>query len=361
MRIAMVKPIITLVLCACFGLLGAAELGVKNLQESSPDQYTVVKGDTLWAISGRFLKEPWRWPEVWDMNKDQIKNPHLIYPGDLIVLDKTAGKPRLRLVKKHTLKETVKLSPTVRSESLAEKAVPSIPPSAIEPFLSQPLVADENALSGAPQIVATQESRVALGAGNTAYVHGLRDQKTRHWQVFRPGKPLIDPDTNEVLGHEARYLGDVKVIEFGDVSTVEVTKSVQEILRGDRLLPAPPPDFISYVPHAPASPVNGRVIASYGGVAEVGQHAIIALNRGSRDGLEIGHVLTLLRSGATVKTSGDGYSRMQYGKSDDPDAVRLPDERYGLVFVFRTFDRVSYALVMETNRPVQMFDKVKTP
>ncbi len=361
---SMVKSIITLVFFVCFGVAAAADLGVKNLQDNSPDQYTVVKGDTLWAISGRFLKEPWRWPEIWNMNRDQIKNPHLIYPGDLIVLDKTNGRPSLRLVKKHKLQETVKLSPTARSEDLSQKSIPSIPPSAIEPFLSQPLVADQEWLNSGPAIVATQEDRVVIGAGDSVYALGVPENESRFWQIFRPGKPLVDPLTKETLGYEAVYLGEAKIVKPGDSTTpttLEVIKSNQEITVGDRLFPAPPASFTTYAPHAPDSQVQGRIISAYGGVAEAGQNAIVTLNKGARDGLEVGHVLAIHRDPESVKLRARSFYGNDASQKKPERDFKLPSERYGLVFVFRTFDKVSYALVMQTNRNVNVLDLVQNP
>jgi hypothetical protein len=327
-----------------------------ELKDDRPDQYKVVKGDTLWDISGRFLEKPWRWPEIWKMNQDEIKNPHLIYPGDVIVLDLSGANPKLRLARGNE-RETVKLSPTARSEDLAAKPVPAISPAGLEPFLSRPLVIEEYGLANAPRIVATQEDRVALGAGGKAYVTGITSDKGNRWQIYRPGKALVDPETGHLLGYEATYLGEVRVVTFGEVSTVEIVKSTQEIVRGDRLVLASETAFPSYVPHSPQHDVRGRIIAAHEGVAEVGQNAIVAINRGARDGLEVGHVLAILRSGHVVQSPrSDG---------EDPrsvkTAVRLPDERYGVLFVFRTFDRVSYGLVMEVDRPVQLLDLVRNP
>lgn len=329
-----------------------------ELKENPPERYTVVKGDTLWDISGRFLKKPWRWPEIWQMNREDIKNPHLIYPGDVIVLDTSGATPSLKLAGRgKNGRETVKLSPTARSEDLSAQAVPAIPPAHIEPFLSKPLVIEQYGLADAPRIVATQEDRVALGAGNTAYATGLSSDKGNRWQIYRPGKALVDPDSGHVLGYEAIYLGEARVLTFGEVSTIEVTKSTKEITRGDRLVVAPGPTFPTYVPHAPGHPVNGRIIAAYDGVAEVGQNSIVTINRGSRDGVEVGHVLGVLRRGSVVESPKDYVEPARNVKT----AVRLPDEQYGVVFVFRTFERVSYALVLEIDRPVQILDLVRNP
>jgi hypothetical protein len=316
-----------------------------RLQDSAPDRYTVVKGDTLWGIAGRFLQDPWKWPQIWKMNRQEIRNPHRIYPGDVIVLDRSG--PSLRLLS--AVRPTVKLSPQVRTEP-TDHSIPSISPSDIGPFLSQPLVIEENGLEQAPRIVSAEESRVMLGAGNIAYVEGIKDGAATHWQIYRPGQALVDPDTKEVLGYQAIYLGNAALVRPGTPATIRITKSTEEINVGDRLVPAPPVSFPSYVPHAPENPVSGRIVAALGGMAEFGQNAIVAINKGNRDHIEVGHVLALYRAGETVKSSASPEGK-----------VTLPSERYGLVFVFRTFDKVSYALVVHTSRPVKLQDMVQTP
>ena len=314
-----------------------------QLADDAPDRHVVVPGDTLWGISGTFLKEPWRWPEIWRMNKDQIKNPHRIYPGQVVVLDRSGASPRLKLA------QVVKLEPKIYVDK-DNSVVPSIPQHVIEPFLSQPVVVDEQGMKEAPKIVATEEDRVVLGPGNRAYVTNLKD-KLDLWQVYRPTKPLIDPETNETLGYEAYYLGTARRTRDGEPATVEITSAKEEIGRGDRLAPATRAEIVSYAPHAPSADVRGRIVAVYGGVKEAGRNAIVTLNRGKRDGMEVGHVLALYRSGAETL----------YREGDEKQTYKLPDERYGLVFVFRTFDRISYALVMDVTRPVAVADIVRKP
>lgn len=357
------------------------------LKDTAPERYTVVEGDTLWSISGRYLKEPWRWPELWKMNQDQIKNPHRIYPGDVLVLDRSAQPAALRLM---TL-DTVKLSPKVRVEPLDARAVPSISPSEIAPFLSQPLVVGQTELDSAARIVATEENRVALGAGNIAYVQGITKDKGEVWQIFRRGDALIDPETNETLGYEAVYLGEARVRDYGnDLATIEIIKSTQEIYQDDRLLPASreKPTF-TYVPRAPQKTIKARIISAYGNLRETGPSSIIALSKGSTDGLEVGHVLAIYRSqssnhythrtqplyGRSGPTGSndmrsyyverlrprDGPVYTEAGSAKDVEITQLPDERYGLVMVFRTFDRAAYGLVMQASRPVSVLDVVTNP
>ena len=344
----MKKPILALILI--FGLSSLSAATEIALQDRHPDRYVVVKGDTLWGIAGKFLKQPWRWPEIWKMNKQQIKNPHWIYPGDMIVLDMSSGSPELRLVKGI---ETLKLSPRVRVEPAETSAIPSIPLAAIGPFLSKPLVIAEGELEKAPYIIGTEESRVILGAGNSAYAQSIMEGGALNWHIYRPGKALVDPDSNETLGYEAVYLGDARITQFGAPATINITKSTQEINIGDRLVEMKEEATSAYVPHAPEKTIFGRIVSAYGGVAEVGRGSIVTLNKGGQDGLEIGHVLALYRHGRSIAP----------GAHDDtsPETVKLPDERYGLVFVFRVFEKLAYALVMQSERPVQVLDDVRTP
>ena len=316
------------------------------LADNAPDRHVVVPGDTLWGISAQFLKEPYRWPEIWRLNQEQVKNPHLIYPGQVVVLDRSGNRPQLKIVREVAER---KLEPHIYVTD-NKTAIPSIPPQAIEPFLSEPLVVAANTLDLAPRIVATQEDRVFVGAGNLAYATGVKE-KAKLWQIYRPGKALIDPDSKETLGVEAVYLGSARMTREGEPASFEIISSRQEIGRGDRLLPAAPPAIVSYAPHAPDKAISGRIISVYGGVGEGGRYSIVALSRGLREGLEVGHVLAIYRSGQEVKNRFEGKQ----------EVYKLPDERYGLLFVFRVFDRVSYALVMNISRPVAPGDLVRTP
>jgi hypothetical protein len=355
------------------------------IKDGAPDRYVVQKGDTLWNISGRYLKEPWRWPELWKMNQEQLKNPHLIFPGDAILLDRSGGEAKLQLVQL----ETTRLEPKVRSEPSIRNAVPSIAPAVIEPFLSKPLVVSADELDRAARIVAASDSRVTLGAGDRAFVQGITKYKGDQWQIFRRGDPLIDPDTNEILGYEAKYLGEAVVRQHGEVATIDIVRSTQEVHRDDRLLPlgkqAP---IFAYVPHSPRVPVKGRIISAYGSLQEAGPMSIVALSKGSKDGLQVGTVLAIERSQTTSRYSqrteplfgrsgitGNDTPRVYYPEPLPPrekilargeavtrsDIAKLPDERYGLVMVFRTFDRASFALVMEASRPVAVTDFVTNP
>lgn len=343
--------------------------GDLQVKDTAPDRYVVQKGDTLWSIATKFLKDQWRWPEIWRMNQEQIRNPHQISPGDVLVLDRSVSPPQLRLGEAGAPKataatasgpedtESVKLLPRVYTSPVASAAIPAIPPRSIEPFLTQPLLIEEGGLDRAPRIIATEENRVNLGAGNVAYVSGFGRATDPVWQVYRTGQPLVDPDTNLTLGYEAVFLGTARVTRPGDPATVQIVNSKKEISAGDRLIPAPPTVIPQYVPHAPASQVSGRIIALYDATysASGGRDSIISINRGRRHGLEPGNVLAIHRNVVI-------YDQADYLKSRDRSpAIRLPPERYGLAYIFRTFNSVSYALVMESSRPIQGGDIVQNP
>jgi hypothetical protein len=373
-----------------------------DLQADAPDQYTVVKGDTLWGIAGRFLKDPWKWPQVWNINRDQIKDPHWIYPGDVIRLDKSGEYPSLSLGgtgggggaggagPDAAASNVVKLDPRVRIEPL-QASIPTIPGSVIGPFLTQPLVIESGGLDLAPTILALEERRVIVSEGDTAYADRIGTGDAVNWQVFRPGATYRDPETGEILGYEARYLGDARVRRYGDPSTataLDITKSREEINRGDRLAPARETSFPSYMPRSPGKPMKGLIMSVDGGVSEIGQYQIVTLNRGSRDGVEIGYVLASYRRGTYVSAGRGGDALVETGifRSMDtrpnpvvPDApmaqpvdakaapdsragpLRLPDERNGLVIVFRVFEKMSYAMVMRSSKPIYVGDVVQTP
>lgn len=314
-------------------------------REDAPDRYQVIPGDTLWGIASRFLMEPWHWPELWQMNRKQIRNPHRIYPGDVIVVENSLYGRHLRMASE---KGTVRLSPRIHAEESVSKAIPSIPAEKIEPFLSQPLVVEKSRLNKAPIILGTSDDRVILSFGNKIYVGGLPAGQGVVWQVFRNGKALIDPDhDNRILGYEAVYLGTVEITDFAEISTARISRSVQEILKGDRLLPLSAARMDDYLPHAPDFPVTAKIISVYGGVREIGENMIVTLNQGSQDGIEPGHVLAVYHEHSTWSHEGKRIS--------------LPDERIGLALIFRVFDTVSYALIMQSTQTIKLMDAVKTP
>jgi hypothetical protein len=346
---------------ACLLALAPARAEDIQLADNAPDHYVVQKGDTLWAISKRFLKDPWRWPDIWNMNKDQIKNPHLIYPGNMVVLEHTAGGPRLRLAaadatqgKSGGARPTVKLSPQARSTPIDREAIPSIPPREIEPYLTRPLVIEANAMEGAPKIVAGSERRVALTVGNTAYASGMDEKLGDSWSVYRPGRALKSPGKDEVLGHEALFLGDVRVSKFGEASTLQIISAKEEIQVGDRLVPMQKDTVINYVPHAPSAPLEGHIIGLTGAVAEAGAGTVVTVDQGQNALLEIGHVLAVYRPGPKIDTKKNWFDYKA-------KPLSVPDERVALAFVFRVFDKVAYALLLDVQRPVFMGDLVRNP
>jgi len=329
------------------GALAQAPKTPLVLKPDAPDRYVVVPGDTLWSIAQRYTDSPWRWNELWNLNKDEIKNPHRIYPGNVIVLDRARGQLALS-------SSTVKLSPKIRAESTAQTAIPSIPPAIIEPFLTRPLVVEPDGLDNAPRIVATEESRVILAPGNRAFVRGMGTSKETTWFIYRRGVPLIDPDSKTTLGYEADYLGSAQVVRAGDPAVIQLTSAVREIGVGDKLVAAGKPEVPSYAPHAPAGQIQGRIISLGTQLPEAGNQTIVAINRGRSQGLEVGNVVALYRPGATVtERNAPG------GAAAAP--LTLPNERYGVAFVFRVFDKVSYALVMSISKPVNKLDLVQNP
>ena len=356
-----------------------AQQGVplSELASTAPDEYTVRRGDTLWGISGMFLRRPWRWPELWGMNLEAIANPHLIYPGQVLYLDKSNGYARLRMGGAGAQgTPTVRLSPRTRSESLADMALPTLPAHLIEPFLVQPLVVDAERLAQAPRIVATTDERVIMATGDRAYVRGSADlvprpdsAATRSWRIFREALPLTDPDTGEILGYEAQYMGKAELVEGealvtlqdakGELrenrvpATIDITDAKSEIYAGDRLLPAPERSYSNYVPHAPRGEVNARVVSLYGdsAIRYAAQNQVIAINRGTRDAMAAGQVLQLVTQGDVIQDK----------TTEQREQVQLPRERNGLAMVFRTFDRVSYALILEVRRPVVVGDHLVAP
>ncbi|QRF57506.1 LysM peptidoglycan-binding domain-containing protein [Variovorax paradoxus] len=355
-----------------------AQAGVplSELAPNAPDEYTVKPGDTLWAISRLYLLRPWRWPELWGMNINEIANPHRIYPGQVLYLDKSGGRARLTTRRGAGGGEggTIKLTPRTRFDSLAGMALPTLNPSLIEPFLSEPIVVDENTLQAAPRIVAGNDSRVLLSRGDRAYARGEKDTPLvevpgplQHYRVFRSATPLKDPGTGEILGYEAQYLGKVRLqrgesttVETKDdkdyitvvPATVDVIAAREEIRAGDRLLPEPPRQLLSYAPRAPSTQVEGRIVSVYGNAVQfAAQNQVVAINKGTRDGIDSGHVLAILKNGETILDR----------TGEKKETIKLPNERIGLLMVFRPFEKVSYALVLEINDTPRAGDFIVNP
>ncbi|WP_269531388.1 LysM peptidoglycan-binding domain-containing protein [Chitinimonas sp. BJYL2] len=324
-----------------------------RLQDNAPERYIVVKGDTLWDISGKFLKDPWKWPQIWNMNKDEIKDPHWIYPGDVIVLDTSSGSPRLRLLgndKNDALRANAKLDPRVRITQFESQAAPAIPARAIEPFLSKPLIVDEKEFAAAPRIALGQSDHVSLTVGDRGYAVGVSGQPGDQWQVYHGGKELRDPVTKELLGYEVMYAGEAVTRQVADVSTISITSAAQEITVGDRLIPRPRREFINYIPRVPERDVQGQIISIYGGVQDAGSYTTVVINKGERDGLERGHVLLAFKAPRQIKKE----------KRSDEGRLTLP-ERNGQIFIYRVFPKVSYGLLLNNPEPVTVRDIVRKP
>lgn len=334
------------------------ETGRVELADNAPDKHIVVKGDTLWGISGKFLKSPWLWPQVWELNREQIQNPHLIYPGNIVYLDRSGDTPRLRLGRPvGSLADASgasgnpqhRLEPAVRAETLNESAIPTISTSAIEAFINRPLIVDEKGLATSPRIMATQEGRVYLGRGDRAYVRGIQNDAVNEWHVYRPAKPMLDPDTREVLAYEALYLGTAHLVRKGDPATITITGTAEEIGEGDRLVPAEAARTVNLAPRAPERDVVGKIISVYRGVSQVGRNSVVALNVGKNDGLDVGHVMSVKLRGRLARDR------------ETNEMVKLPNEPIGQLLVFRTFDKISYGLIVDATQSISVGDAVQNP
>ncbi len=344
-----------------------------EIAPNAPDQHTVVRGDTLWGISGKFLKQPWRWPDVWRMNREQIKHPHWIYPGQIIVLDRNApGGPRLSIqdASESGERPVVRLGPQVRSEAREFMGIPSLRPEVLNAFMLKNLVIGAEALDTAPQIVKAVGERVAFSTADTVYAVGVKPEMGKVFQIFRKERELRDPaiaprpwylwrhnvEDSQIIGYEATYLGDAKVLRDGDVAKMEIASAKQEIRVGDYLIPAPPVETIAYIPHAPEAPISGFVVTLPSGVSEAGKTNIVTLNLGARHGLEVGHVLAVFKPTETFSNPRFKDSPMNWvpgwpkQPNDEPATLQVPEERVALVFVYRVFEGVSYAMVANAGR-----------
>jgi len=334
--------------------------GPIELSPNAPDKHVVVKGDTLWDISARFLKSPWLWPEVWQLNREQIRNPQLIYPGDIIYLDRSGAQPRLRLGKSvpgtgaaaGAGETTVRLEPLVRSTPLGADAIPMINLAAVQVFLNRPLIVDEQGLRSHPRIVGTQDGRVHLAAGDLAYVRGLSDEEmtpNSEWYIYRPAKPLLDPVSRKPIAWETISVGSAQLIRKGDPATFRLRTANEEVGEGDRLMPAVPASVPSFVPRAPDDPVSGQIVSVYRGIDQVGKLSVVALSIGKDQGLAIGNVLAVLSADRVVVDK------------ETKEKVVLPNETIGELVIFRVFDRIAYALVVSASEAITVGATVKNP
>lgn len=333
------------------------------LNPSHPDRYTVVRGDTLWDISGRFLQSPWLWPEVWYVNP-QIENPHLIFPGDVIVLSFVDGKPRLSVERgggggggdgglSSELGQDGKLSPRAIELPL-DAAIPTIPLDAIQQFLTQTRVMTKEQLKSAPYVLIGADEHLITGAGDRLYARGKFEEGAKTYDFVRPGDPYVDPDTKETLGYEAFHIGNGRMERAGDPATFLVLKSNRELRAGDRLIPTNDKAINTHFqPHAPKKPITGKIMAVMDGVVQIGQFQVVVINRGEKDGIDAGTVLAVYQTGETVTDT--------IKNDEKPEQIKLPDERAGELMVFRTFERLSFGLIMRSTRAMHVLDRVTNP
>lgn len=360
-----------------------AGIPVADLAPNAPDSYVVKSGDTLWSISGLFLKSPWRWPELWGMNLQDIRNPHRIYPGQQLFLDKSNGRAVLRTRQASAddgpPTETIRVSPRTRSQSAGDTSIPTLASNIIEPFLAEPLIVDAVTFAGAPRIVAAQEGRVLLSRGDRAYARGVLADGTGKplsdargepldYRVFRNATPLKDPVSGAILGYEAQFVGKAELVRGESIqqvtardgkvtseivpATIDIIATKEEMRTGDRLVAEPARSSQSYAPHAPATPISGQIVSVYGSaVTYAAENQVVVVNRGTKDGLENGHVMAILKDGQVLQDRTDS-SRTR---------IKLPNERNGLLMVFRTFDQLSYALVLQITDGVKVGDRFTNP
>lgn len=342
------KTIKNILLASVVGL--SANVMALDLKPDAPQQYTVKKGDTLWGISQFFTDDPWQWPEIW-FNNPQIENPHLIFPGDIIGLVDINGQTMLTVKRRGADNGTVRMQPSARVESI-DSAIPAIPQDAIRGFLRHHQVTTKKALDSAPRIIAGREGRVMMGMGDKVYATGDFGEKlAASYGVYRRGVAYYDPKTRELLGLEAQEIGRAKVVADGDeVVTLELTSSNQQVAAGDLLLRHGNNRLIAnYHPKAPSAQVDGTILAVSGGVSQIGQYDVVVLNRGSREGLEEGAVLAVNQLGAIVNDRAAGKK------------VRLPNERAGTLMVFKTYEKMSYGLIMSATNAIRVGDAFTNP
>ena len=319
-----------------------------------PEDYTVVKGDTLWDISGKFLHYPWQWVELWETNP-QIKDPDLIYPGDRLTFSMKDGKPRLHLSKRLSRSGSSnaisKLKPKIRESELQE-AIKLIPTDAIAPFLTSPRVVDKETLENSPYVIDFAGEHLIAGTGDRVYVRSILAPESLNYTIYRAGETYTNHQTQEILGYEAKFIADARLQKSGDPATLEIIKSSREIRRGDRVMINTNNEIaLNYFPRSPENPINGRIISVFDGVSQIGQHNVVVLDIGSVDGIEVGHTFTIYHDGRIVK---DPFSKQTNA------TVKLPDEIAGILMVFRSFKRVSYGLVMSATQAIHIHDKVRS-
>ena len=325
------------------GTLTAFSQGSARLAEDAPDEYVVQVGDTLWDIAATFLKDPWYWPEIWYINP-QVENPHLIYPGDVLALVYIDGAPRVTVGQAGTYR----LSPEARVTPLTE-AITSVSYDSISAFLSRGVVIERSEVDRLPYLLATKGDHLIASAGNTIYVRGTSAQPGERFNIVKVGDKLIDPETNDLIGYQGIEIGEGTIRTSGDPASMALTSSKQEATQGDRLIPTSVEIPLNFFPKAPSSNIDGQIISVVGGVTQIGQYHVVVMNRGSNHGLGVGDVLTVWQRGPVVRDRVEGGN------------VRLPDEEAGTVMVFKTYDRISYGLVMEATQAIHTEDFIRNP
>ena len=398
----MLNKILLIIIAVTVSFVAVADADTVTVNPDHPKSYVVQKGDTLWDITGKFLKEPWLWPQVWEANP-QINNPNLIYPGDVVSLQYKDGRPILAVNRGDKSGRYERLSPTVRSTQ-NDDAIPPIPIDAIKQFLSRPLVVGKNDMDDLPYVVSSFDQHLIAGSGNKIYVRGIpTDDDTQTYAIYRRGKAYMSPDKEDtIIGYEALHVGDAVLDKSGDPATFTVVRSNREVLVGDRLVKESESDInSSFIPTKPRQEINGTVISVVDGVAEIGQYQVVVLDVGSKDGLETGNILGIYQSGNVVKDKTATLAnakhperiKLKYEDTNpvekvasniindlaatkrkidqtdlvgylgrpgaEPETVKLPEEYVGVLMLFRTFDHISYALVMEAQGPIHTYDAVK--
>jgi hypothetical protein len=323
------------------------------LRPDAPMNYTVKRGDTLWDISAVFLKDPWFWPEIWQINP-QVENPHLIYPGDVLSLAVGANGDARVYISQYG---GARLQPRLRSDSL-DGPIDTIPFSAISAFLSKPSVLTKEQALAAPHILAFRDQHMIGGAGHEIYVKDLNAPLNQRFAVMHVGQPIRDIGSREIIGYQAAYVATAVVNVPGDVSKAVLTEGAREALEGDRLISTESDVPLTFTPHAPTTTIDGQIIAVADNAEQIGQFQVVVLNRGTSHGLAPGAVLAIDQLGAVVS---DKYGQSPWKKKAFSKDVRLPSERAGTLIVFKTFDNISYGLVIGARGPMQVADRVYNP
>ena len=325
------------------------------LAANAPDSYVVKPGDTLWGIARTFLRDPWYWPEIWQANP-QVENPHLIYPGDVLHLIYVEGQPRIVLERG----DTVHVGPRLRSEP-RETAIKTVPFQTVAAFMSKPSVLSMEQINAAGYLLASRDDHEAIAEGNTVYARGLPGAALgMRYTIIHVGNALRDPDDNSIVGYSGIYTGSGRVTRDGDPTSLIVTESAQESEPGDKLLPSNLDVALDFMPSPPSRPVSARIMAVTDGGDVIGQYGVVVINRGARDGLKAGNVLTVYQAGALVADQ-EKKGFLNGSNKAFAEKVRLPDESTGTFMVFKTYERISYGLIMEAKDLIHLKDRVSSP